>query len=234
MKIGVTERGDAGLDLSWVSKLYPANIIISKELTSGLVDSLINNKDCIIFHMTCTGFGGSIVEPNVPIPEHTHDDVMNLIEKGFPVSHIVLRVDPIIPTNKGTQRTKYVLELFKDSGIKRVRFSFLDMYPHVVKRFIAAGIPVPYNSFTASKEMQDNALKMLSEYETQYELESCAEETKYKLGCVSKKDFDILGLEYSQEDGGFQRRGCLCCSGKTELLSSKTQCAHKCLYCYWK
>ena len=30
MKIGITEAGDAGLDFSWVDKLFNINIIITK------------------------------------------------------------------------------------------------------------------------------------------------------------------------------------------------------------
>lgn len=37
-KIGVTEAGDGGLDLSWKDKLFDANIIITKHLTSKMSD----------------------------------------------------------------------------------------------------------------------------------------------------------------------------------------------------
>lgn len=51
IKIGVTERGDAGIDFSWVQKLYPANVIIFKNLNDKLIDNLVRNKDKIIFHI---------------------------------------------------------------------------------------------------------------------------------------------------------------------------------------
>ena len=82
--------------------------------------------------------------------------------------------------------------------------------------------------------MIDNAIRMLDCYEDKYELEACAENTKHQLGCISQKDFDILGITEQAEPAGFQRKGCMCIAGKTELLSSKVQCPNKCLYCYWK
>lgn len=234
MKFGITERGDAGIDFSWVDKLLDANIIISKYLNDGLINELVLNKDKIIFHMTCTGFGESVIEPNVHNFWWTHQQALKLIDCGFPVEHIVLRLDPIIPTEKGISTADGVLDCFLDAGIRRVRYSFLDMYPHVKERFAQARLPLPYSTFCAPKAMIDNAMKMLDCYEDKYELEACAENTKHQLGCISQKDFDILGITEQAEPAGFQRKGCMCIAGKTELLSSKVQCPNKCLYCYWK
>jgi DNA repair photolyase len=94
IKVGITERGDAGLDFSWINKLLDANIIITKNLNDTMIQHLINNKDKIILHITCTDFGATKVEPNVPNVKFTHNQVLKLIENGFPVNQIVLRVDP--------------------------------------------------------------------------------------------------------------------------------------------
>jgi len=234
IKIGITERGDAGIDFSWVNKLLDANIIISKYLNDGLINELINHKDKIIFHMTCTGYGETVIERNVHNFMWTHQQALKLIDMGFPINQIVLRIDPIIPTEKGIIKADGVLDCFLDTGIKRVRYSFLDIYPHVKKRFEKSIVKIPYSTFCAPKEMIDNALKMLDCYETKYELESCAENTKHQLGCISQKDFDILGITEKAESAGYQRKGCMCVAGKTELLNSKTRCPNGCLYCYWK
>lgn len=234
MKIGITERGDAGIDFSWVEKLYPANVIISKNLNDKLIANLVKNKGKIIFHMTCTGFGGTIIEPNVPNVDFTYNQIVKLINEGFPVGQITLRIDPIIPTEKGLCTVENLLQKFENTGIKRIRYSFLDMYPHVKKRFEENSIKLPYTDFTAPKEMINNAILLFDKYENIYEFESCAEYTKHRLGCISQKDLDILGIEEKIEASGFQRKACLCASGKTELLASRTRCPHQCLYCYWK
>lgn len=232
--IGVTERGDAGLDLSWADKLYDTNIIITKNVNDKFIDKVLKHKDKIILHITCTGFGGTLLEPNVPSYKLTLAQTMKLIKLGFPVEQIVLRIDPIIPTEKGIKLVDIVLGAFDILDIKRVRYSFLDMYPHVKERFKQAGIPVPYNSFTAPKKMIDNALQLIIKYEDRYEFESCAENTPHKTGCISEKDLEILGKNIEIVPGGLQRKGCLCLGNKKELLNNRGQCWHGCIYCYWK
>jgi DNA repair photolyase len=235
VKVGITERGDPGLDFSWVDKLLDANIIITKNLNDTIIDHLLNNKEKIILHITCTGFGKTKVEPNVPSKIVTYTQTKKLIENGFPIKQVVLRVDPIIPLKITLeQRVKEVLELFKDTGIKRVRYSFLDMYPHVKERLQKAGMNLPYNSFCCPDYMKEDALNLLKQYEGIYEFEACAESTFHQLGCISQKDFDILGIKEQAEPVGYQRKGCMCIAGKTELLTNKKKCPHGCLYCYWK
>lgn len=239
IRFGITERGDAGLDFNWFDKLLPANILITKSMNDSFIQSVIlahNDGRKIIIHCTCTGFGGKPVEKKVPTKEWTHEQVKKLIGLGFPVDRIVLRVDPIVPTDKGIQTAMSVLELFKDTGIKRVRYSFLDMYSHVKERFRTNGIPIPYTSFQAPIEMQAKAVQALSCYEDMYELESCAENTKHRLGCISQKDFEILDIPTNEMTLSLkgQRSTCLCVGNKTELLTSKRPCPHQCLYCFWK
>ena len=54
--------------------------------------------------------------------------------------------------------------------------------------------------------------------------ESCAEEnvpSHHRIGCISKRDLDILGLELDEDCGkSNQRRLCLCLGCKTELLET--------------
>lgn len=236
MKVGITERGDAGLDYSWINKLYDANIIITKQLyvnNSKLIDALLSNKEKIILHVTCTGYGGTVIEPHVPRPIEVHEGLIRLISLGFPVEQVVLRTDPIIPTKKGLQRVKEVWDLFKDTGVHRVRYSVIDMYPHVQKRFEKHELSLPFSTFIAPQMMIDDVRRLVIEY-GYYNFEACAESLPTPTGCVSQKDIDILKLPEILSPGGMQRKGCLCCSGKTELLDNKNRCPSGCLYCYWR
>ena len=234
MKIGITERGDAGLDFSWTMKLEKFNIIISKNLNNQLIENLIEFRDKIIFHHTITGWGKSILEPNVPLLHESYDRFLQLINDGFNIKQYVLRIDPIIPTKDGLEKAKLVLEQFKDSGVKRVRFSFFDMYPHVKERFIQNDVMLPYETFHAPQELIENGLKLIEQYEDVYSFESCGEALKYRAGCISKKDLQIMGINEELIGASYQRPLCLCPRNKTELLDSRKQCAHKCLYCFWK
>lgn len=235
--VGVTERGDAGLDLSWTQKLYDANIIISKNLTMSLFHALLDFRDKCIFHMNITGMGKTVIEPNVPVVALNKAMVMGLIDRGFPAQQVVLRIDPVFPTEKGIARAEEVLRSFKAAeSIKRVRFSILDMYPHVVDRFRERGIEPPYTTFHAPEEMRQKVVELFERWEDRYEIEACAEfvPDRWKIGCISKKDLDILGVSLDSDPIGRQRPMCLCLGAKKELLSNKKPCGHKCMYCYWR
>lgn len=70
-------------------------------------------------------------------------------------------------------------------------------------------------------------------------IESCAEPgltEPIACGCISDYDLNLLGFSEDAESNGagYQRKGCMCYAGKTELLKHKTRCPHGCLYCYWK
>ena len=251
MKIGITERGDPSIDYSWVKKMDKVDgaIIITKNLTDKLIEEAIPYMYKLIFHVSCTGYGQTVVEPN--IPEYTHQLSQALkVLRMMSSESVVIRIDPIIPTYKGLKRAKKVFETAYKLGFRRFRVSLMDAYPHVRERFKALEKEyslendscLPYGDrFSPTPEQIKAANDLFKEMKDKYSdisIESCAEkdltETE-RIGCVSEKDLKILGLDMKNVDSvGYQRKGCLCCSAKTELLSNKKQCPYKCLYCYWK
>lgn len=239
--VGITENCDPAYHLEIFDNLYDANIIITKNLiTDELIEKLVLNKNKIILHVTCTGMGGSIIEPHTASKEVVHTYFKKLIDAGFPVEQTVLRIDPCIPTEKGIKTAISVIELFSDTGIKRVRFSSLDIYKHVKERFSENNIKLPYKSFHASNEMIMNLYNSLKNVTDKYgmELESCAEPLVNSTSCLSQKDIDILGLSNKIELVGNagQRKSCDCPKNKTQLIKGikPTQCPNNCLYCFWK
>lgn len=253
-KIGITERGDAGLDFSWENKLQDMDgaILITKNLNDEFIKHLMKqDTGKIILHISCTGYGGSILEPKVPAPCVQLAQAVRLIEAGFPISHTVVRVDPIIPTAKGVRKAQNVIQNFMNQGFFRFRLSVLDMYKHVKKRFADANVASPYgDAFSASVEqfasvddMVDGIQKdwftfMAGLDDSKLRIESCAEpklKSPIPCGCISAYDFKLMSLDPKAADNdGHQREECLCCSGKTELLQNKKRCPHQCLYCYWQ
>lgn len=254
-KIGVTEAGDAGLDLSWVGKLRTVDgaILITKCVSPDFYDAVMANRDGFIIHATFTGYGGSVLEPGVPDTYDEFGAIMALVKDGFSKSRMVIRVDPIIPTPKGIMTAFKVIKTFMDVGFSRFRVSIIDMYPHVRKRFKQLGLPLPYgeSGFQPSQEQiaaVDEMLKNVAEYwyslgnrelfGDELRIESCAEpglKNVIQCGCVSAYDLKLLGLNEDDSDNcGYQRPKCMCYSGKTELLKNKKRCHHGCLYCYWK
>lgn len=251
-KIGITEAGDAGVDLSWEEKLddVDAAVLVTKCVSPDFFDATLRHKDKLIIHTTMTGYGHSILEPNVPTPYEEFAAIMELVKAGFPMSRIVVRVDPIIPTEKGLSVAYHTMISFMEMGFQRYRVSVIDMYPHARSRFKEAGLPLPYgdSGFAPSKAQLLKVDNMLRQAKQFWEglnngkilrIESCAEPglaEPIACGCISDYDLGLLGLSKDTEANGvgYQRNGCMCYAGKTELLKRKARCPHGCLYCYWK
>ena len=244
MKIGITERGDASRDFSWVNKLDKIDgaILITKNITDKFIEAVLPYKDNVILHATVTGYGHTKLEPHVMHWKKSLTQIQKLIELGFDKDHIVLRIDPIIPTDKGITLFDEVFLSGYRLGLRRFKISVIDMYPHVRDRFTEAGIKLPYGeNFTASDEQFAMLDKIIANIRFTYSdacIECCTEpklQNPVKIGCVSNKDVEILGLELQDKNkAGYQRSGCLCLSCKTELLNNKYRCPNGCLYCYWK
>ena len=233
MKIGITERGDAGLDFSWMQPLaiksVDAAILITKAPYKLLGLNLPKN---IIVHCTITGLGQRY-EPGVATTETNLNAYDTLVRELGP-DRVVLRVDPIIPVGDELKRAMDVIAHAKG----RIRISFMDMYPHVKDRFRKAGIEIPYHDFHASKHIRIAAYNAICEMHEslagkEYSVEVCGEPDLFCTGCVSRRDLEALELEGGTL-GGKQRYACCCLAEKVELLKDRKPCAHGCLYCYWR
>lgn len=237
--IGITETSDPAFHLEVFDSLYDANIIVTKNLTNKLIEKLVEHKDKCILHFTVTGMGGTKIEPFVPSLEKSVKQFQKLTDGGFPIKQVVLRIDPIIPTEKGINTATQVLVAFKDFGIERVRISFLDMYKHVKERFNDANIKLPYTNFHADNTTRNDAYDKLNYHATLngYKfIATCGEPGFESTPCISQIDVDILGLtdKIILEGNKEQRTHCSCPANKKQLIKAKPhQCEHKCLYCFW-
>ena len=216
--IGITEHCDPTVDLQWVkwvNKNRPA-IIITKNPVRLI--SLINSKMNIIIHSTITGLGGTVFEPNIPPYQESliaYHQISNLIGKN----RVVLRIDPIIDNLD----IMFYQDLIKESE-GRVRISFLDLYPHVLRRFKDNEIKFKRTEFHLP--LRDRVLI----WELLNKPEICGELDMDVTPCVSELDCKILGVNPYGYKG--QRFACACLGNKRELLTMK--CTYNCLYCYWK
>ena len=242
--IGVTERGDPALDTSWEDWVFvqrrPA-ILISKDplkLFDEVTDmtSRYSFQPNIIVHCTITGFGKTKIEPNVPTADISFRGYRNFIDI-LGKDRVVLRCDPIIPTEKCVIFA--ATKVMSNALDTRIRFSFLDMYSHVKQRFVNAGIDIDKlginnESLHASIDDRLKFVELIKQHVSNPQmLSACGEPGIQSEPCVSKKDCDILGVELMQSSS-HQRFACHCAANKTELLKARKQCKHGCLYCYWK
>lgn len=250
MKIGITERGDAGLNLEWRDKLKDLDgvILITKNLNQSFISQVIQTSYelPVIVHSTITGWGGTYLEPNVPSYVDSIQNLRLLVNTGFSVENCVLRVDPIIPTDQGLRLFDEVVDcVMKYDELKqiRIRISILDEYRHVKKRLTDSGYPPFYGNYFCASIGQILRVQDRVNYWGRKGLifETCAEpklDSPYiiKRGCISTEDIRRMGLIKDVSDLSINpqnRKGCLCLSCKTELLTQKKRCPHQCLYCYW-
>lgn len=259
--IGMTEAGDAGWDLSWYDTLinngYAGAILITKashrpEFQEKAL-KLIKQKPCII-HAGITGWGSTPMEPGTIPYTDAIDSIRKFIDAGFPATNIVLRIDPIIPTDEGLKRAAdvvtYANKVIPD--VVRMRISIYDDY-HASREEICRRGYKPIDNVTRWKNemqrrpspLQVNAvattLTAVANPSTIFEL--CAEPElaeeypdRFKwFGCLSHKDCEIMGITVPDGIGinGQNRFGCRCLKLKRELLSNKHRCPNNCAYCYW-
>lgn len=251
MRIGITERGDASVDMSWAQLPgligYDGAVLITKNITDRFIENVHSQNKPIIVHATCTGWGGTQIEPGVPDYKHQLNQLKKLIDSGFPASHCVLRIDPIFPTTNGLTRLRSVLDHFKAMNlcVDRIRVSIVDEYKHVKARYKANGwTPIYGDNFGPSDEQIAAVAAVLASY-APMQFETCAEPRLAELagnvreqGCISIQDLDIMGFDGSVLSSLYEnpqhRFGCHCLSVKRELLHDKHPCKHNCIYCFWK
>ena len=231
-QIGITERGDAALDLSWkpwVEDNKPA-ILITKDPLK--LAQHLNSNYRIVVHCTITGHGNSPLEPNVPCTE-TAMHGFHEIRKLLLPEQVILRVDPIILSPFGQEKADGICRMVNNLSKLTVRISFLDNYNHVKERFRQSSVSSLGYDFHAPLENRVNFLKKLKLNYPNFTFEVCGEPGMECTGCISVTTCKTLTVKpaigYSK-----QRNSCACLAQKKELLNNRKQCAHGCLYCYWK
>lgn len=238
-QIGITEGGDAALDLNWLPWVHEGNltILISKNPLK-LIDVLQkevqpNLYKNIIVHCTITGFGGSDIEPNVP-NYAAHIESYKTIKDTFkqnPLAKLVLRVDPIVPTEPYLQQQLDVISLLgKKEYFDELKVSFLDYYPHIGNK-----LPTYWRGIHAPLELRQEIFEEIKTLTT-LKISICGEPGMTCTGCVSTSDLIAFNKNFKDfsTNTSQKRKGCTCIAAKKELLKNTHPCEHSCTYCYWK
>lgn len=248
--VGITEGYDPHFSDSWflLDDFADFSIIISKGLpTKEGQKRMLANPQRYIFHAGMTGMGGSVNEPNVKPWKEQLTAVEDFVQRGFPRDHVVIRIDPIMPFKPGIELAKEVATAAFEKGFKVFRYSFMDAYAHVQKRYAEKGISdlLTSDRIKAQKEQAEKAMHIWFDFCTTMEAKgcqffTCAEgwiaPTHHVVGCVSGRDFDLCGIPRSRMFGttSKQRSSCECDGSKFELMPHlKVRCPHKCTYCFW-
>lgn len=272
-KIATTETYDPTLCIDeWVGRdgEFDFLLYITKVLNPKIIRILTDeqspwawmNKPSVL-HLTVTGWGCDEIEPNVPIPLVEFNMLKKLFAAGYPKERVVLRIDPIIPTEKGINAFFFMVNIGIVKGISRYRSSVMQLYKHSAERLknteewdeinaVYKGGFFPdinelrrLNFFERIKKTISDARKDAAGlYDTpELHFESCA--TKLlsdcgfeNIGCMSERDLLVNGLNPDELNisHGNQRANCMCLL-KHQLIPGgykRGRCPHQCAYCYLK
>lgn len=273
-KIATTETYDPTLCIDeWVhrDKEFDFLLYITKVLNPKVIRILTDEKSPWawmnkpgVLHLTVTGWGCEEMEPNVPIPLVEFNMLKKLFAAGYPKERVVLRIDPIIPTERGISAFFFMVNMGIVKDITRYRSSIMQLYQHSAARLKETEEWDEINSIYKGKFFPDieelkridffNRIKktidgaredIRNDYGVTKELhfESCA--TKLlsncgfeNIGCMSERDLLINDLEPDKLNipRGSQRSRCMCLM-KHQLIPGgykRGRCPHKCAYCYLK
>lgn len=82
MKIGITERGDASIDYSWMNQMDNVDgaILITKNVTDKFIEMVLPFYDKVIIHATVTGYGHTKIEQHVMSYKKSIEQIEKLIQ----------------------------------------------------------------------------------------------------------------------------------------------------------
>ncbi len=205
--------------------------------------SIFSEYSQLYFLFTITGLGGTFLELGVPKPELAISQIESLVKIAGTPERIAIRFDPLIFWKKDgniENNIKFfpsVVKAAKESGVKRIIFSFMSIYPKCIKRAEKARI----EWVDLEKEKKREIVKEIYEISNSYRIEllNCCNPETLELGAkkASCIDGELLNrlhpegekVEIKKDPG--QRKDCGC-NYSIDIGSYSQSCPHACLYCY--
>jgi DNA repair photolyase len=198
----------------------------------------LSNKNFALSY-TITGWGGTWLESCVPSPDKmikSFNGSAQLLK-----DRISLRVDPIIPTEEGFEKSLSVIKQIAHPT--RIVTSILQLYANHDKMAKKLGIDMELYTVRAGralfvqKEIAKKWIDMVHKAQpwTKGRIQMCGMpyeiEGSVHTGCVDDKLLKLIGItDYDKVAPGKQRPGCKCVITKKQLIMGS--CPHRCIYCY--
>jgi hypothetical protein len=211
----------------------PLNLLNHLELRNEIL-----KYESIFLHLTITGMGGSIFEPNTPKPEIILSELKSIVSFARGPAHVRLRFDPIVhirmkDDSQYTNLPNYtsIARAASIADILNVSISWMQVYQKVSRNLKSKGMmPVVVSNAQFSEEL--SFLQRISN-ENGITLHSCCIPSMPVSRCI---DGFLLGkihprkLLCSIAKAKGQRELCGC----TESLDIGWYelCRHGCIYCY--
>ena len=205
---------------------------------------LFREYDQLYCHFTITGLGGTKVEPHVPSPDKTIQQLEPLVEWTGDHRRVSLRFDPIVYwwENGKIKTNLYFFEKLAPYlhrvGLEAVRFSFVQWYRKAQRRAAKR----QFSFIEPSEEEKIKATKYLLEVAETWNLTlyACCQPWLVKeLGvkpsaCIDGallRKLHPKNLPASTKKDKTQRRDCYC-TESIDIGSYTQHCPHACVYCY--
>jgi len=211
----------------------PSNLINLKELRDSL-----EKYNQVYLHLSITGMGGTVLEPNIPEWKEVIKLLPGLIKLLKDVKRVSWRFDPVVYLERnGEEFTNYplfseILPYMAGFGITTCRTSLLSPYKKVIKRLGIAGFKIVPIQQARIKEIFDELSQKGKEYGVT--LQYCCVDNFEVSSCIDGRLLSELHPEKKlcdlRKDKG-QRARCGC----TESLDIgwySMKCLNGCLYCY--
>ncbi len=145
IRVGIVQNGEPSVDYSWISKMEDVDfsILRVRNLTDEFVQAVLPHKHKLLLCVVCSGYGGTVVEPNVMDVQQQVFQLKRLLSMGFPKERVCLCVEPIIPTAKGIKNFVKVVEEMH-TFVSYCCINILKNTPLIQKRFAENKLPVLY------------------------------------------------------------------------------------------
>ena len=138
-------------------------------ITEGKLKEVLSSYSQLYVHLTITGFGDTILEPNIPKWENIIRMLPGLVDMVKGPERITWRFDPLIEVIiKGERLSNYdlfpvIAKQIKNDGITRCKTSWVEPYKKVIRRLDKKKINLEILSqdkrLKQSKELQKHAEK---------------------------------------------------------------------------
>lgn len=207
-------------------------------ITEGKLKEVLSSYSQLYVHLTITGLGNTLLEPNIPEWKNTAKMLPNLIELVKGPERITWRFDPLIEVKiKGTRLSNYdlfpvIAKQIKDHGITNCKTSWVEPYKKVIRRLDKRDIKLEILSQNKRLKQSEELQKHAEKY--RIELSYCSMEGFSSARCIDGELFNRLhskGFSCSEKRAKGQRKLCGC-TESIDLGWYSLKCNNGCLYCY--
>lgn len=201
--VGITNNGDPTMDLSWINKVDTVDLVV---LTTKNAGALINSeiepviekiKDKLIIEVSVTGYGKTAMEPNSPPTLVSAMMINELLKKGY---NVIVRIDPIILTQRGLDKAKSVIDdlrKYMPNTLLNIRYGLLTEFEHFKNRVISITPDIiseddVHNYFKNLEETTQTIVVIEDKFINKVELLETPEQCYFRCAyCCHEKDHDI-------------------------------------------